>query len=131
MLRAQQAEARIAALEAEIVQATHVSVHAAAEEAAGMRKRLQEAELAWLRERQQLSDELVKSKVQCPHLSLKRMQHLAWSCCSYGMMCTCNLCWTREDEQASGNKQLDRIAVHGLCAGGDAVSAAACGALAG
>ncbi|BDA41828.1 probable centriolin at N-terminal half [Coccomyxa sp. Obi] len=76
LLRAQQAEARTKALEAELVQATCASAHAAAEEVAGLQKRLQEAELAWLRERQQLSDELVKSKeaMQSAQQHVERLQ---------------------------------------------------------
>ncbi|CAL8460859.1 g390 [Coccomyxa elongata] len=79
VLRALQAEARVTALEADLLQATGASVHAAAEEVAGLRKRLQEAELAWLRERQQLSDELVKSK-EAMQSAQQHVEHLQGEC---------------------------------------------------
>lgn len=41
------------------------SADAASAEAAGLQHRLQAAELAWLREKQQLNDELGRSKVTC------------------------------------------------------------------
>jgi len=61
--RAQQLHGRITALEAELVQVRSDCAEAAASQAGVLRQQLQEAELAKLRERQQLSDELSRTKV--------------------------------------------------------------------
>lgn len=61
--RAEQLNGRITALEAELVQVRGDCAESAASQAAGLRQQLQEAELAKLRERQQLSDELSRTKV--------------------------------------------------------------------
>ena len=63
MQRAEGLQGRVAVLEAELLRARSDSADAATAGAAGVQRRLQEAELAWLRERQQLNDELGRSKV--------------------------------------------------------------------
>lgn len=63
--RAEQLQGRVSVLEAEVVRARGDSADAAMAEAAGLQHRLQVAELAWLREKQQLNDELGRSKVTC------------------------------------------------------------------